>query len=125
MLKQGNGHPPGGPQDLARPSDGEGLRQRPQQRDRALGRIRWPYHLRCHSHVVAVVIVGRAQVHHRGDLAMMNTNRSAMPAAVDVARARSETPGCANVVHPNNAGAALTPAPVLDAVIDTVLRKAR
>ena len=41
-----------------------------------------------------------------------------MPAAMDVARARHETPGCANVVHLNNAGAALMPAPVLDAVID-------
>ncbi|MFG6201438.1 aminotransferase class V-fold PLP-dependent enzyme [Nonomuraea sp. JJY05] len=41
-----------------------------------------------------------------------------MPTAIDVARARHETPGCANVVHLNNAGAALAPAPVLDAVIE-------
>ncbi|YCK36591.1 aminotransferase class V-fold PLP-dependent enzyme [Actinomadura sp. ATCC 39365] len=34
-----------------------------------------------------------------------------------MARARLDTPGCAEVVHLNNAGAALAPAPVLDAVI--------
>jgi selenocysteine lyase/cysteine desulfurase len=36
---------------------------------------------------------------------------------IDVARARADTPGCAHVVHLNNAGASLPPQPVLDAVI--------
>ncbi|CAL9343574.1 aminotransferase class V-fold PLP-dependent enzyme [Streptomyces sp. enrichment culture] len=48
-----------------------------------------------------------------------------MPEAVNVARARRETPGCANVVHLNNAGAALAPAPVLEAVIDHLRLEAR
>jgi cysteine desulfurase/selenocysteine lyase len=39
---------------------------------------------------------------------------------IDVALARSETPGCAHVVHLNNAGSSLPPQPVLDAVIGHV-----
>ncbi|MCP2335045.1 aminotransferase class V-fold PLP-dependent enzyme [Actinomadura rupiterrae] len=35
---------------------------------------------------------------------------------IDVAKVRNETPGCAKVAHLNNAGAALPPSPVIDAV---------
>src|SRR3954452_3485757 len=44
--------------------------------------------------------------------------------AIDVARARAETPGCEHVAHLNNAGAGLAPAPVLDAVIEHLRREA-
>jgi selenocysteine lyase/cysteine desulfurase len=37
---------------------------------------------------------------------------------IDVEKARRETPGCANVLHFNNAGAALMPQVVLDATIE-------
>ncbi|MGF1624788.1 MAG: aminotransferase class V-fold PLP-dependent enzyme [Alphaproteobacteria bacterium] len=41
-----------------------------------------------------------------------------MSGAFDLARARAETPGCREVVHLNNAGAALMPLPVIGAVQD-------
>ncbi|MCG8423784.1 MAG: aminotransferase class V-fold PLP-dependent enzyme [Proteobacteria bacterium] len=44
--------------------------------------------------------------------------------AIDVERARSETPGCRDVLHLNNAGAALMPQPVIDAQIAHIQREA-
>jgi len=40
--------------------------------------------------------------------------------AIDLDRARRETPGCQAVLHLNNAGAALMPQPVLHAVVGHV-----
>lgn len=37
---------------------------------------------------------------------------------IDIAAVRAETPGCENVIHLNNCGAALPPQPVLDSMID-------
>src|SRR5262245_49017097 len=45
--------------------------------------------------------------------------------AIDVQRARRETPGCGNVLHFNNAGAALMPQPVLHATIGHLQLEAR
>jgi cysteine desulfurase / selenocysteine lyase len=44
---------------------------------------------------------------------------------IDVAAARRDTPGCSEVVHLNNAGAALPPSAVTDAVIDHLRLEAR
>jgi len=45
--------------------------------------------------------------------------------AIDLDRIRAETPGVADVAHFNNAGAALMPAPVLDAQIEHLKLEAR
>ena len=39
---------------------------------------------------------------------------------MDIDHYRAETPGCQNRIHLNNAGAAMMPAPVIDAVIDHI-----
>ena len=44
---------------------------------------------------------------------------------IDLERARRETPGCANVIHLDNAGSSLPPQPVLDAVIGHLQLEAR
>ena len=44
---------------------------------------------------------------------------------MDLARAREDTPGCEEVVHFNNAGAALMPEPVLEATVDHLRLEAR
>ena len=48
----------------------------------------------------------------------MSQRVEARAPTIDVARAREETPGCANVIHFNNAGASLMPRPVLETVLD-------
>lgn len=49
---------------------------------------------------------------------------SSEASTIDIARARRETPGCERAIHFNNAGAALVPSPVRDAVIEYLRREA-
>ncbi len=49
----------------------------------------------------------------------------AAPVAIDVERARLDTPGCAQVAHLNNAGAALPPRCVTEAVVAHLEREAQ
>ncbi|MCU1677473.1 MAG: putative aminotransferase [Frankiales bacterium] len=47
-----------------------------------------------------------------------------MPPTIDVARVRADTPATASLVHLNNAGASLPPAPVLEAQLEYLRREA-
>ena len=44
---------------------------------------------------------------------------------MDIARIRSETPGCSEVIYLNNAGASLPPAVVVDTVVGYLREEAR
>ncbi|AKU97142.1 Cysteine desulfurase [Labilithrix luteola] len=56
---------------------------------------------------------------------MLGAWMSAHHEPFDVARARRDTPGCAAVVHFNNAGASLAPTPVFDAVVEHLTLEAQ
>ena len=53
-----------------------------------------------------------------------NANTSAGRDEALLRRWQEETPGCKNVVHLNNAGASLMPAPVVDAIVEHLEREA-
>jgi selenocysteine lyase/cysteine desulfurase len=55
----------------------------------------------------------------------MITGWKAGDVSIDLQQARRDTPGCTTVLHFNNAGAALMPQPVLDAVIEHLQHEAR
>ncbi|HEY4449404.1 MAG TPA: aminotransferase class V-fold PLP-dependent enzyme [Steroidobacteraceae bacterium] len=53
-----------------------------------------------------------------------SSGESEAPRPIDVAAVRAATPGCAEVIHFNNAGAALPPKVVTDAVLEYTVREA-
>ena len=56
-------------------------------------------------------------------MALINTPATPASSGFDIERARSDTPGVARVAHLNNAGAALPPSQVTDAVIAHLRRE--
>jgi cysteine desulfurase / selenocysteine lyase len=57
-------------------------------------------------------------------MAAGNTSHERVPASIDLSAVRTDTPGCAEVIHFNNAGAALPPRVVTDAVLQYTAREA-
>jgi cysteine desulfurase / selenocysteine lyase len=74
--------------------------------------------------VAPLLTHGRSGDNSRRPITTAELTRT-MVTAIDVERARRETPGCAEVAHFNNAGAALPPQPVLDTVVEHLLRESR
>lgn len=55
---------------------------------------------------------------------MVTSATSSLGLDLDIEKLRAETPGCRNVIHLNNAGAALMPEPVLNAMVDYLHQEA-
>ena len=131
------------PADLERLMQGAGLHRHPRPRRGAAGqlvRLVQPHargEREPRRHPVAVVPVrvprlpraaeGRPRAARAAAAAaglLQPDDRGAEAVSIDVARARADTPGTESVAHLNNAGAALPPAPVLDAVVEHLRREA-